>query len=423
MTRRLSGCATTNPSAKREKHMTTNTTSASDKSSVAKQSVLTLRSLRTVLKVLVVVALAGLLVYKLRFSPVPVIAHSVARGPVVAEVMGTGTLEARVEATISPKIQGRLAELRVDQNDRVKAGQLLARLDDAEWKEQVAVAKAGRDAAIATVERVRADEARTMAVLQQAQLDHQRALDLRKANVAAQSDLDKAVESLRVAEADLKRAQAAITEAEQQRVTAEKTLLYHEARLADTQLLSPFDGLIVRRDRDPGDVVVPGSSVLRVISTNELWISAWVDETAMGGLSTGQKARVVFRSEPMKSYSGEVARLGREADRETREFIVDVRVQELPLNWAVGQRGEVYIETARKSDALLIPKSSLVWRDGNPGVFTAASGKARWKAVTLGLAGAEKVEVLQGLEEGEQVVRPVEGARGALKDGQRIKAS
>lgn len=403
--------------------MTTKMTAASDKPAESGSPPHFRRSLRIALKLLVVVAVACLLVFKLRFSSVPVMAHAVARGPVAAEVMGTGTLEARIEATISPKIQGRLAELLVDQNDRVKGGQLLARLDDAEWREQVAVAKAGLDAALATAERVRADEERAKAVLQRAQLEHTRALDLHKADAVSQSDLDKAVESLRVAEADLKRAQAAITEAERQRVTTEKTLLYHEARLADTQLLSPFDGLVVRRDRDPGDVVVPGSSILRLISTNELWISAWVDETAMAGLSTGQKARVMFRSEPTKSYAGEVARLGREADRETREFIVDVRVTELPANWAVGQRGEVFIATGSKTDALLIPKPFLVWRDGKPGVFVAASGKARWKPVRLGLAGEENVEVLDGLREGERVVRLGEGARGALKNGRRIKAS
>jgi RND family efflux transporter MFP subunit len=403
--------------------MTSHSTFASDKSAVPRPSVLARRSLRTVLKMLVVLALAGVLVYRLRFARVPVVVHSVARGPAVAEVMGTGTLEARVEASISPKIQGRLAELFVDQNDPAKAGQLLARLDDAEWKEQVAVARAGLDAALATVERVRADETRAQAVLQQAQLNHERALDLRRANVAAQADLDKAIESLRVGEADLKRAQAGITEAERLRVTAEKNLAYHEARLADTQLLSPFDGLVVRRDRDPGDVVVPGSSVLRLISTNELWISAWVDETAMAGLSTGQKARVVFRSERTRNYSGEVARLGREADRETREFIVDVRVNELPANWAVGQRAEVYIATGGKTDALLIPKPFLVWRSGRPGVFVAADGKARWQAVTVGLAGEANIEVLDGLKEGEHVLRLVERARGTLKDGQPFKKS
>ncbi|MBI4659064.1 MAG: efflux RND transporter periplasmic adaptor subunit [Verrucomicrobia bacterium] len=378
---------------------------------------------RSALKLLILVAVAGTFVYRLKLSPVSVVAHQVARGPVVAEVMGTGTLEARVEATISPKIQGRLAELLVDQNDRVEAGQPLGRLDDAEWKEQVAVAKAGLDAAMATVERVRADEARTQAVLNQAQLDHARALDLRKANVAAQADLDKAVESLRVGEADLNRALAAITEAERQRVTAEKTLAYHQARLADTQLLSPFDGLVVRRDRDPGDVVVPGSSILQLISTNELWISAWVDETAMADLSPGQKARVVFRSEPARSYIGEVARLGRQTDRETREFLVDVRVTELPANWAVGQRAEVYIETARKPSTLVIPKGFVAWREGKPGTFVDVDGKARWKDVSLGLQNEAFIEVRQGLHEGEHVVKPGGGKRPALADGQRIKES
>ena len=297
--------------------------------------------MRTALKWLMVALVIGFAAYRLKFAPVTVVAHKLTRGSVASEVVGTGTLEARVEATISPKIQGRLAEVLVDQNDPVIARQLLAKLDDAEWREQVAMAKAGLDAAVATVERVRADEGRAQAVLKQAQLNHGRALDLRKSNVSAESELDKAIESLRVAEADLKRGQSAITEAERQRVTVEKTLAYHEARLADTQLLSPFNGLVVRRDRDAGDVVVPGSSVLQIIATNDLWISAWMDESAMPRLTNGQKARVVFRSEPARSFPGEVARLGRQMDRETREFIVEVSVKVLPANWAVGQRAEV----------------------------------------------------------------------------------
>ena len=81
---------------------------------------------------------------------------------------------------------------------------------------------------------------------------------------------------------------------------------------------SPYDGLVTRRDRDPGGIVVPGASILQLVATNEIWVSAWVDETAMTGLKVDQPARVVFRSEPAKNYAGEVARLGRETDRETR---------------------------------------------------------------------------------------------------------
>ena len=375
--------------------------------------------MRTALKWLMVALVIGFAAYRLKFAPVTVVAHKLTRGSVASEVVGTGTLEARVEATISPKIQGRLAEVLVDQNDLVIARQLLAKLDDAEWREQVAMAKAGLDAAVATVERVRADEGRAQAVLKQAQLNHGRALDLRKSNVSAEAELDKAIESLRVAEADLKRGQSAITEAERQRVTVEKTLAYHEARLADTQLRSPFNGLVVRRDRDAGDVVVPGSSVLQIIATNDLWISAWVDESAMPHLTNGQKARVVFRSEPARSFPGEVARLGRQMDRETREFIVEVSVKVLPANWAVGQRAEVYVEAARNSSALVIPKNFISWREGKAGGFVEDGGKARWKEIAVGLSGDTGFEITHGMNEGEHVIKPDGGK--SLAEGQRIK--
>ena len=377
---------------------------------------------RTGLKWLVVALVVGFAVYRMKFAPMAVVMHKLATGPVVAEVMGTGTLEARVKTTISPRIQERLAEVLVDQNDMVKTGQLLARLDDGELKMQVEVAEATRVAARASLERVKTDEARAVAVAKQAQLDHQRVSDLVATKVASQQDFDKAIETLQVAGADVKRSQAAIAEAESQVMTAEKNLAYQKERLTYTQILSPYDGLVVRRDRDPGGVVVPGGSLLQLISTNEIWVAAWVDETAMSDISTGQSARVVFRSEPGKNYPGEVARLGRETDRETREFLVDVRVKELPRNWTVGQRAEVFIETGRKSGDLVLPQGFVQWRGGRAGVFVNEHGKARWRAAPLGLRGRETVEIAQGVSAGEQVVKPGD-PKQELSDGQRVSAT
>ena len=379
------------------------------------------RGVRKFLTVALVLAPVAVLVVRLKFAPVPVAAHELKPATIVAEVMGTGTLEARVKTTISPRIQERLAEVLVDQNDAVKAGQLLARLDDGELKLQIEVAASALAAARATLERVRVDEARAQAVEKQARLNYQRISDLLATKVAAQADLDKAVEALQVAEADLKRARAAIGEAESQVVTAEKNLLYHKELLSYTQILSPYDGLVVRRDRDPGGVVVPGGSLLQIISTNEIWVSAWVDETASTGLSPGQSARVVFRSEPAKSFPGEVARLGRETDRETREFLVDVRVKELPRNWTVGQRAEVFIETGRRATALVVPQRFVQWRSGQPGVFVNDHGRARWREVTLGLRSRETIEIAQGVAAGERVVTPSAAKQRELGDGQRIK--
>lgn len=367
-------------------------------------------------------ALAGLLLFRLKFAAVPVEAHTVQAGPVVAEVLGTGTLEARVKTTISPRLQERLAEVLVDQGDFVSAGQVLARLDDAELRQLVAVAEASVAAAQASIERVRADEVRARAVAQQARLNHQRVIELLTTKVASQADLDKALEQSQVAEADLKRAQAAISEAERQAVTAEKTLLQQRERLGYAQLTSPYAGLVVRRDRDPGGVVVPGSSILEVVSTNEVWVSAWVDETALGALAPDQPARVVFRAEPARDYAGAVARLGRETDRETREVRVDVRVRELPANWSVGQRAEVFIASGRQEQALRVLPEFLRWRGGEAGVYVDEGGRASWRTVQLGLRGREAVAVAAGLRAGETVVKPV-NTKQELADGQRVSVT
>ncbi len=370
--------------------------------------------------VLVVIAAAG--VYRVKFAAVPVEAVEVKPGIVAGEVMGTGTLEARVKTTISPRLQERLAEVLVDQNDFVKAGQLLARLDDGELKRLVEVAAASLASAKATAERVRVDEARAQAVEQQGRQEHKRVSQLLETQVSSQAELDKAVEQLRVAEADLKRARAATVEAEHQVITAEKNLAYQTERFSFTRIVSPYDGLIIRRDRDSGGVVVPGSSLLQIVSTKELWVAAWVDETAATALATGQNARVVFRSEPERNYPSEVVRLGRETDRETREFLVDVRVRELPRNWTIGQRAEVFIETGRKSDVLALPQRLLQWRQAKPGVFAATSGRVAWHDVALGLRGAETVEITDGLLAGEKVVVPANPQQPPLKPGQRVSS-
>jgi len=197
--------------------------------------------------------------------------------------------------------------------------------------------------------------------------------------------VDKATETLAIALAGVSRAEAAITEGQKEFVAAEKTLEFHRARLRDTEIQAPFDGMIIKRNREPGDVVVPGSSILTLISTEELWISAWVDETEIDRLQENQKARVVFRSEPDKSYPGTLVRLGREADRETREFIVDIRVLGLPNNWAVGQRAEAFIEVARKKEVVVLPAKLVVNRSGEAGVFLNANGTADWRPVARGL--------------------------------------
>jgi len=118
----------------------------------------------------------------------------------------------------------------------LKAGQLLARLDDAELKQQVAVAEAALATAKATAARVRTDEARAQAVLQQARLQNKRLIKLVFAKLASQEELDKATETLHIAEADLNHSRSAIVEAHSQIVSAERNLQLRRVQLTFTKL-------------------------------------------------------------------------------------------------------------------------------------------------------------------------------------------
>jgi len=379
-------------------------------------------------RVWLVVRVAGVLAvlagvgWWLLLSPVVVTTHAVAAGTAEAEVLGTGTLEARVGATVGPKMAGLITRVTADQGDRVEAGDTLIYLEDTDYKQQVGVAEADVAALTAGIDRLRADQRRAEAVLSQARLTHQRHALAAAANASSQQDLDKAAESLAIAEAELSRAVTAIIEGQKRLAAAERTLEFHRARLHDTTIEAPFDTLVVRRDREAGDVVTAGSSVMRLVSLREMWITAWVDETELSRLAEGQPARVVFRSEPEVAYPGVVARVGREADRETREIVVDVRVDRLPATWAVGQRAEVYVRVDRRENVTVLPAGLVLVREGRTGVMVDEGGIARWREVAVGLRGWESVEVTSGLAPGDVVVVPATPGGGTIRDGRRITA-
>lgn len=372
--------------------------------------------LRAVL-ILAAIAVAG---WWLLLAPVSVTAHTVAGGVILAEVLGTGTLEARTSAVVGPKHGGLLVEIAADQGDRVTRGALLFRLEDGDIQQQVAMAESEVAAATAGLERLQASRRKAEAVLVQARANYQRVEQLTRQNVSPQADLDRAREAQSVAEAEAALADAAILEGRRQLDAAERAVAYQRALLEDATVEAPFDGLVVRRDRDAGDVVAAGASVLQIASTDEMWITAWVDETELARLAEGQPARVAFRSEPEVAYDGVVARVGREADRETREIVVDVRVEQLPARWAIGQRAEVFIEVERKQAAATLPPQLLLVRDGATGVLVNENGRARWREVAVGLRGRESVEILRGLAPGEAVVRPADGRAEPLRDGRSI---
>lgn len=340
------------------------------------------------------------------------------------EVSGTGLLDARQEATVSTRIQGRIDSIEVDQGDAVEAGQVICRLDGSDLRRQVEISEATVEAASAAIRRAQADVDRAGAVLALAERELSREQAAAERGAGSVAELDRLQQQAAIASADQARAEASLLEARQQLIAAERTLDYRRAQLDETVITSPFDGVVVRRDRDRGDVVVPGSSIVRVVAPEALWVSAWVDEISLASLAIGQQASVVFRSEPGQRYAGQVARLGLEVDPETRETLVDVLLDEVPARWAIGQRAEVYIATETLEQTIAVPRVFVTARNGETGVYIERGGRARWRPVELGARGRDRVQALSGLEAGDRVVRAVGAEAGAspLRPGKRVTA-
>lgn len=359
-----------------------------------------------VLKVLIIVLIGCVTGYLVYFRPISVKSVTVSEGDIVAEAMGTGTLEARIRATISPKISGRIATIFVDQADKVSKGQLLATLDDKDLLQQVEVAKAELELAQAGVDLAAAEINRAEAVDKNAKASFTRYTKLTDSHAVSAKEIDQAKENMEVAQAELNRAHSAKIEAEKQVVKSQASLRYYQERLADTKILAPFDGLIIRRTRDPGDIVVPGGTILDMVYLDPLWISAWVDETMLNKLQLDQPCRIIFRSDNQIELKGKVARIAPQTDRETREVLVDVIPDKLPETWAIGQRAEVFIEIARKDKILILPQNTIVWQQSQPGVFLIENGTTNWIKIRLGLQGKGKMEILEGLHAGQTVLIP-----------------
>jgi len=366
-----------------------------------------LKIIKKSIKPVLFIAVIAIAIYWLKFAPVPVEKYQVRRGEIIDEVMGTGTLDAKVKAIISSKISGLIENVMADQGDKVSADQLVVTLDDDQLKLQMKVAMANLETVESAVNKLLKDLEYSAAVLNKAKKTHERSKKLISQNTISQEEFDRADEALEMAKAKYSHAEASVVEAKNKIVEEKKTLELRKEQLDDSQILAPFDGIITKRERDPGNIVIPGSSILSLVSTNVLWIKAWVGETELAKIKEGQSAGIIFRSEPENEYPGKVARIAIQVDKETREFIVDVNVNKLPVNWAIGQRAEVYIETKKNANVLIIPEKYIKWQKNMPGVFVDNGGKALWKPVKTGLHGSNFIEITEGLNEGDGILNPV----------------
>jgi membrane fusion protein (multidrug efflux system) len=319
-------------------------------------------------------------------AAVPVEVAATKRAEMAAIYTGTAPVEAERKAFVMPKVKGEIRSVLADEGQRVREGEVLARLDGDQLRLEVALAAA------------------TMRKLER---DYQRNVELQDKGLISAVSLDNLKYELEAAKASWELAQL---------------------QLSYTNIRSPIRGTVTQRLDvvKVGNTVTPvggviesaDSSLFVVEDLDSLILRVNVPERELAKLSVGQLAELSFDAVPGRSFAGQVALISPYVDSATATFGVRIRVTETGGLLRPGMFARVAIVYERKPDALQIPRTALLDGDGPPKVFVVQDGKAAERAVSLGLSNGAMIEVVEGLKDGEQVV--VVG-QGAVKPGAAVR--
>jgi RND family efflux transporter MFP subunit len=324
----------------------------------------------------------------------------------------SGSLIPKSQFVVAPKISGRLEKLLVNIGDRVKAGQLIAVLDDEEYKQQAEQSKAELDVAKASLEE-------SVSNLQVAGREFERAQALREKKIASESELDSASALYSAEAAKNKLAQAQVAQKEAALKAAQVRLSYTEIRVS-------WEGVdesqvVGERFVDEGAMLAANSPIVSVLDDSALTAVISVIERDYPKVRPGQEASAETDAFAGRSFSGKIARIAPLLKEASREARVEIEVPNDEGLLKPGMFVRVQIEFSRHEDATVVPQVALIRRNGAQGVFLADTEgmKARFVPITVGIIEGELAEVLKPpltgsvvtlghhlLEDGSSIVLP-----------------
>jgi len=328
---------------------------------------------------------------------------SVSAQAVPDEIEAPGTVQSVTTAEIAARAMGTVQAVLVREGDAVRRGQLLLQIDDRELAARSSAAQSALGEAAAAREEASRGLAAAQAQADLAKKTFDRFTVLREQKSVSSQEFDEVEARHRAATAALEQAKA-----RQQQMEAMNQRAQSEARAASavagyTRVVSPLDGVVVRRHVEPGAMAMPGMPLLVVEETSRYRLEATVDAASAATLRRGVGARVTLDALPERVFEGTISELEAGADPSTHTLAVKVT---LPRDPAIrsGLFGRAWFARGERQ-ALLLPPAHLVERGQLTGVYWVdEQGIARLRIVTLGRAIGGVVEILSGLREGDRIV-------------------
>jgi membrane fusion protein (multidrug efflux system) len=340
------------------------------------------------------VLLAASAFFALRWTGVPAIPASdavngadeetsVTLAPVLVEhirqsTKAVGTLHANESIMIRPEIPGRIRQVLFHEGQPVEKDAFLIELDDSELQAELAQSAAQLKVSRLTYERIKQ-------------------LDLDGNRYVPKQQLDEVAGSLQAAQA---------------------AHVLYTTRLAKTKIRAPFAGLTGIRRISPGDFVVAGQDLVNLEDVRTLKIDFKVSETLLRHIVPGQSIEVTTDAYPGETFQGTVYVVDPKVDMSTRSVQARARIPNVNYRLRPGMFAQLTLFLGPQERALLIPEEAVIPQKDKTFVYRAEGGTARWTEVQLGMRTRGYVQVAQGLEEQDVVVR---AGHHKLQDGTRIR--
>ncbi len=373
--------------------------------------------------VLVPTALALFAVQTLRGPRVPaVVAKQI---PLTQQVVVSGRVTPPAEIQIGPNLSGTVRAVKVDEGDFVDPGAVLVELEAAELDAAVAQAEGGLRQASARLRQLlqvsapmQAEQLRQAELsLDQARRLAERVTRLAEAGSISSADLDDATNRLAQAESRLAsaRAQAAATgrggsemgAAEAAVSQAEAQLAAARARRAHATLTSPVKAQVLRRDVEPGDAVSPGRVLITLGRVGTTRLTVEPDEKNLAYIQPGQRAVASADAFADQRFAAVVESISPAVNPERGTVEVKLTVAEPPPYLRPDMTVSVEIQVAEKDAAIVVPAEAIQEASGpKPWILKASNGRVERAEIRLGLRGVGRIEVLEGIGEGEVVLVP-----------------
>ena len=275
------------------------------------------------------------------------------------KVFGLGTVEARILSKIGFKVSNSIVELKVDEGDKVRKGDVLARLDSAEQRARIAKAEAGVLAAHAAIKGSQSTIRKAETVLKQ----QSRTSDRKQALFDKRTISAEVVETAKLARdtaaADLEIANSTLLSSQSALKTAQAQLALEKVTLDQYILKAPFAGVIITRHLELGSVAKAGEPLFTLVDPNTVWVLGHISENRSGLIALGQTAEIRLRSRPHDLYRGKVERIDIESDRVTEERQVYLSCGDCLERFNLGEQAEVYVTTATLENALFVPENAV----------------------------------------------------------------